>query len=534
MGSVESTRSPLHDEVRELRARVAELEREAARNARDAEAMKRLIAILEETTDVVGSADMAGVAFYLNRSGRRLTGVDAEGDISFDLLEIHPAWARKIIQEEGIPAALRDGVWRGETAILTSDGRELPVSQVLVAHRAPDGAPTYLSTIMRDLSVERRFLEERQRFFSLSADMLCIADFEGYFRHLNPMWEQVLGYTPEELRAAPFMSFVHPDDVASTMAAAALLTEGQNVALFRNRYRCKDGSYRWLEWTSISVPDQGLIHAVARDATRRTQLETERRAAAARLRHLLEASPMTIYSRDASGDHPLTFVSESVTHFLGHTPEQILAKDGFVGLLHPEDAARLFAAPPDLDPPGSLLMHLQAGIEYRLRDARGDYRWIHDVGKLVRDETGQPVEIVGSWQDITERKRAEFLVERQAAALLALSTPIIPINNRVLVMPLVGVVDARRAQQVIDTLLEGVVSRGAQVAILDITGVSVVDSQVADALIRAAKAVKLVGAQVVLTGIRPEVAQTLVALSTDLGGIVTCGTLQAGIAYAAR
>jgi rsbT co-antagonist protein RsbR len=102
----------------------------------------------------------------------------------------------------------------------------------------------------------------------------------------------------------------------------------------------------------------------------------------------------------------------------------------------------------------------------------------------------------------------------------------------VVVLPLIGTVDSRRAQQVMETLLEGVATSRAQVAILDITGVVVVDTQVADALVRAAQAVKLLGAQVVLTGIRPEVAQTLVGLGVDLSGIVTRSTLQSGIAFA--
>jgi rsbT co-antagonist protein RsbR len=85
---------------------------------------------------------------------------------------------------------------------------------------------------------------------------------------------------------------------------------------------------------------------------------------------------------------------------------------------------------------------------------------------------------------------------------------------------------------VLETLLEGIAGSGASVAILDITGVALVDTQVANALIRAAQAVNLLGAQVVLTGIRPEVAQTLVGLGVELGGIVTRSSLQSGIAYA--
>ncbi|NTW04038.1 MAG: STAS domain-containing protein [Oscillochloris sp.] len=146
--------------------------------------------------------------------------------------------------------------------------------------------------------------------------------------------------------------------------------------------------------------------------------------------------------------------------------------------------------------------------------------------------------------DITDRRRIdeamrkhiaqEELLRAQNAALAELSTPLIPISDEVMVMPLIGALDSRRAQQVITTLLEGIAESRAHVAILDITGVPVVDTQVANALIRAAHAVKLLGAQVILTGIRPEVAQTLVGLGADLSMITTQSSLQSGIAYATR
>ena len=144
------------------------------------------------------------------------------------------------------------------------------------------------------------------------------------------------------------------------------------------------------------------------------------------------------------------------------------------------------------------------------------------------------VELVGTWQDVTQQKRTEQTIKEQAAALMELSTPIIPISDHVLAMPLIGVVDARRAGLVLETMLDGIVRSRARVAILDITGVKEVDKQVAQALARVSQAVQLLGTQLVLTGIRPEVAQTLVTIGADLGKIVTCGTLQAGIAYATR
>jgi rsbT co-antagonist protein RsbR len=120
----------------------------------------------------------------------------------------------------------------------------------------------------------------------------------------------------------------------------------------------------------------------------------------------------------------------------------------------------------------------------------------------------------------------------QEQALRELSTPLMAVSDRAVVMPLIGAIDSRRAQQVIETLLEGITAHGADIAILDITGVTVVDTQVANALLRAAQAVRLLGARVVLTGIRPEIAQTLVGLGADMSEVVTRSTLESGIAYA--
>lgn len=124
------------------------------------------------------------------------------------------------------------------------------------------------------------------------------------------------------------------------------------------------------------------------------------------------------------------------------------------------------------------------------------------------------------------------VIEAQQAALRELSTPLIPVAAGVLVMPLVGAIDSRRAQQIIEGLLAGIAEQKARAAIIDITGVKVVDSQVAGALLQAAQAARLLGTEMILTGISPEVAQTLVQIGADLSGLATRGSLQSGIAYA--
>jgi rsbT co-antagonist protein RsbR len=109
---------------------------------------------------------------------------------------------------------------------------------------------------------------------------------------------------------------------------------------------------------------------------------------------------------------------------------------------------------------------------------------------------------------------------------------LMPIADGVVVMPLIGVIDSARAQQIMESLLHGVSEYKARVALIDITGVKVVDTQVAGVLLRAAQAVRLLGAQVVLTGISPEIAQTLVHIGAEIRDVKTKATLQEGMRYA--
>lgn len=161
---------------------------------------------------------------------------------------------------------------------------------------------------------------------------------------------------------------------------------------------------------------------------------------------------------------------------------------------------------------------------------------------VIRDSAGNLLAIPAIVRDISDQHRQEAeramlqqqVIEAQRVALRELSSPLIPIADRVVIMPLIGTIDTERAQQIMETLLEGVAQHQADIAIVDITGVQTVDTQVANALIQAAQSVRLLGANVVLTGIGPAMAQTLIHLGVDLSSIVTRGTLQSGIAYAMR
>jgi PAS domain S-box-containing protein len=474
-----------------------------------------------------------------------------------------------------------------------------------------------IAGIAEDITDRKRAEEDRDRFFNLSLDILAVAGADCYFKRVNPAGTHLLGYTPEEFLSIPILDFIHPDDRDRTSHELQhKLITGSPTLNLEIRFRCKDGSYKWLAWTSVPVPADGLTYAVARDMTERKlaeealrdseekfrnlaenlpdiivrfdrelryvyvnpavqkvtglsplevtgktnrelglpepqvsywekvikrvfrnghetviefevnlsknsriqeegartqtsgaviqkwgarlhklasiiqgegsriknscskiqasaariqesgarihisgariqesgarlqnnlnstllkelnyevryyqtrvvpeftadgtvafilcatrditerkQIEESLRLAQARLHHLLTASPSVIYSCKASGDCRTTFMGENVTSMLGYEAREFLSDCNFwTDRLHPQDAEVITAK----------LSELQAAncqaLEYRFLHKDGTYRWMYDQVQVVRDAQGNPLELVGSWTDITERKQAE-------------------------------------------------------------------------------------------------------------------------------
>ncbi|NNJ10454.1 PAS domain S-box protein [Chloroflexales bacterium ZM16-3] len=258
----------------------------------------------------------------------------------------------------------------------------------------------------------------------------------------------------------------------------------------------------------------------------------ELRAALRRMEQTLESSPLANIEADTEG--MITRWNRAAEQIFGWSAGEMVGRNA-ISLLVPNLARE------QVDDVVSILLDGHATNSRNInvtKDGREiTCQWYNTV---LYDADGGVVGWLSQIEDITEQLRAEQervslqeqVIAAQQAALRELSTPIIPIGEGVVAMPLIGNIDTMRAQLVIETLLEGVAETRARTAILDITGVQVVDTQVANALLRAAQAVRLLGAQVIITGIRPEVAQTLVGLGLDLSGIKTLSTLQSGIAYA--
>jgi PAS domain S-box-containing protein len=172
----------------------------------------------------------------------------------------------------------------------------------------------------------RQKTEELDQFFNLSPDLLRIATTDGYSLRLNPAWERILGYSREELMAKRFFDFVHPEDLEKTRQAVSNLASQQEVVHFENRYRCKNGTYRWLEWTS--APAGNLIYATARDVTERVKADAEVRLHRDELAHVTRVAMMGELTTSLAHEinQPLTAIlsnAEAAQRFLSQASPDI-------------------------------------------------------------------------------------------------------------------------------------------------------------------------------------------------------------------
>ncbi len=230
----------------------------------------------------------------------------------------------------------------------------------------------------------RQKSEELTQFFNLTLDLLCIANSDGYFLRLNPVWERTLGYSRDELMEKQFLDFVHPDDLEPTLKVLATLASQQQVIHFENRYRAKDGSYRWLEWSS--APAGNLIYAAARDFTDRLQAEAEGQRRREELAHVTRIAMM--------GE-----LTTSLAHEINQPLTAIMSNAG---------AAQRFLsqATPDLGEVRQILDDI-------IQDNQRASRIIRKVRALVKKEKPheEPLDLNGLIQQVVDLIRADSLLQ---------------------------------------------------------------------------------------------------------------------------
>ncbi len=277
----------------------------------------------------------------------------------------------------------------------------------------------------------------------------------------------------------------------------------------------------------------GVLARSFNQMTRRLQtLYADLQRSEEHFRLLIENASDIILIVDQAGI--ICYASPSVNSELGYPPETLLNQP-LEQFVHPDDYVDLSAACTHVyQAPNTTLTN-----EFRIRHADDTWHPFECRGKYL-PMIDHGARIVLNARDMSERQAAERerahlqqeIIHMQAARLRELSTPFIPIAEGVVLMPLIGTIDHQRSEQIIDTLLTGIARQHATFAILDITGVPLVDTYVAQSLIRTAQSVTLLGSRIILTGIQPQTAQTLVHLGIDLSSIITYASLQGAITYA--
>jgi PAS domain S-box-containing protein len=238
----------------------------------DPDFIKTVLSSLHEGVITLGPD---GEVLQVNPRWCEITGFSAQDVIG--LKPPYPWWLPEQVAEGmtrfgAILAA--EPSFESDVPIRRQDGAEVEVQTTATQVRNDAGLRMIVGTWSdlternRAEALRRRDVEQLDYFFTISTDLLCIAGTDGYFKRLNPAWERTFGYTSDELLAEPYVEFIHPDDVGRTTAEAAeQATDGEPTVSFENRFRCRDGTYRWLNWNSTSLPDIGMIYAVARDTT---------------------------------------------------------------------------------------------------------------------------------------------------------------------------------------------------------------------------------------------------------------------------
>jgi PAS domain S-box-containing protein len=265
-----------------------------------------------------------------------------------------------------------------------------------------------------EAAAAQQFTQSRalERLFNLSQDMLCVTDLDGHFRIVNAAFETTLGHASQALLDTPFIDFVHPDDVAPTLKAMERLATGASVTCFENRYRCKDGSYKWLQWTSVPDTEAGLLYAVARDITVQKKIAYEQRDL---IENILSNVPASIFWKDRNS------VYRGVNdRFILDTGLQ--GADEIIGKTDYDLAWTREQADSYREYDRQVMDSSEAILNIEESQLQGDCTEVHVITSKVPllDASGQVRGMLGVYMDISKRKQAEKTLRESEARLQTL------------------------------------------------------------------------------------------------------------------
>ncbi|MFP4439801.1 MAG: PAS domain S-box protein [Chloroflexaceae bacterium] len=370
-------------------------------------------AIFNSTFQFIGLLQPDGILLEANQTALDFGGLTPEDVIGRPFWEC-PWWtitpATQAELRAAITRAAQGEFVRYEVDVCGATGQIMTLDFSLKPLFDAAGNVTLLIPEGRDITDRKQAQSERNRIFELSRDLLAVAGLDGYFKRLNPAWEETLGYRREELLAIPFLELVHPDDQEVTQRELARLASGASTILFENRYRHSDGSYRWLAWLSDPLPEEGRLYCTARDITLQKQVEQVLRESEALLSSVLNSSLDGIAAlkalRDAAGqiiDFVFILVNPKAEEILQRSAADLLGKR-LLELMPTHHETGLFTAYKKVVETG------QPGWQEVRYDGDGLQGWFQNIA--VKLEDGFAV----TFRDVTAQKAAEEMRLALAAA----------------------------------------------------------------------------------------------------------------------
>ncbi|NOT58395.1 MAG: PAS domain S-box protein [Deltaproteobacteria bacterium] len=372
------------------------------------EEQARLTTILEATPDLVAITALNGDILYLNRAGRRIIGVGEDEPVASirNGYPYQPEWVRHRFRDI-LPTLLREGVWSGELATLSREGREIPLSQVILGHKGTDGVVKFFSTIARDISEQKRIeaalRESEEKYRDLVeniSDIIYTLDTAGTLTYMSPVVKHLGGFTSEEITGRPFAEFIHPEDLPALLESFQQTLAG-NITPSEFRVLRKAGDYIWVRSASRLIVQNGEVvglRGVLTDITERKRAEDALRESEQRYRNLFDNASDAIASFTL--DATVTSFNGGAERMLGWSRDEVVGHHASkvatpASIALAEDRTRRFLAG---DKPKSTT------FEAELIHKDGRLIPVEARTRAIRDRNGIPIGFQGAYRDISAKK----------------------------------------------------------------------------------------------------------------------------------
>jgi rsbT co-antagonist protein RsbR len=377
-----------------------------------------------------------------------------------------------------------------------------------------------------------------QQLAEASGQGLVMATLEGQVTYVNPTVCRIAEVDKPEDFYGNSLTLYYPEELQPRLqneVLPAVMQKGQwigELAICSTRGKITPT----LENIFLIRDDGGNPFCLANmmtDLTERKQGEEKLKE----LEHIVNHSPAIFFLWRAAEGWPVEFVSDNVEQF-GYTPEDFYTgRVPYTTIVHADDLEQVAA---EVTRYSQEEGRTEFSQEYRIITRSGEVRWTNDRTWIRRDAKGNITHYQGIVLDVTEQKQTEVerehlqqeLIEAQKRAIQELSTPVIPIMERIIVMPLIGSIDSLRARDITRSLLAGINQHRAKVVILDVTGVGIMDTGIVNHLNKTIQAARLKGAKTIVTGISDAVAEAIVDLGIDWGEVETLSDLRTGLVTA--